>query len=140
VRAKMKGDFKSDPDCRSGLLANFKANKNCTFARRIAIIDGKEERYRMVVLNNGNFCFQVATDLTKPDSDEEDDDEHDKEEEDEEEEDEPPPPPPPPAAEAKGRKRKGAAVAVAAVAEEEAGSSTGGRPKRERKQVAKNAK
>ena len=30
----------------------------CTFVRRIAIIDGKERRYRMVLLNSGNFCFQ----------------------------------------------------------------------------------
>ena len=29
VRAKMKGDYKSDPDCRSGMLSNFKTNKNC---------------------------------------------------------------------------------------------------------------
>ena len=68
VRAKMKGDYKSDPDCRSGMLSNFKANKNCTFVRRLAIIDGKERRYRIgcaqlwqLLLPGGH-----STDLTAP--------------------------------------------------------------------------
>ena len=64
VRAKMKGDYKSDPDCRQGALAHFKSNKQCKFVRRLAIIDGKERRYRMILLNSGNFCFQLATDIT----------------------------------------------------------------------------
>ena len=136
VRAKMKGDFKSDPDCRSGLLSNFKANKNCTFARRIAIIDGKEKRYRMVVLNNGNFCFQVATDLTKTDSEEDADD--DEEDEDDDDEDGAPAPPPAPAPAPKGGgKRKRAPEKPPAEAEDEAGPSTGGRPQRARKQPTK---
>ena len=136
VRAKMKGDYKSDPDCRSGLLSNFKSNKNCTFARRLAIIDGKERRYRMVVLNNGNFCFQVATDLTKTDSDEEDADD-DEEDEDDDDEDGAPAPPPAPAPAPKGGKRKRAPEKPPAEAEEEAGPSTGGRPQRARKQPTK---
>lgn len=136
VRAKMKGDFKSDPDCRSGLLSNFKANKNCTFARRIAILDGKEKRYRMVVLNNGNFCFQVATDLTKTDSEEDADD--DEEDEDDDDEDGAPAPPPAPAPAPKGGgKRKRAPEKPPAEAEDEAGPSTGGRPQRARKQATK---
>ena len=111
-------------------------SKNCTFARRLAIIDGKERRYRMVVLNSGNFCFQVATDLTKADSDEEDDDDDDEEEDGEEEEDAPAPPPAPAPA-PKGRKRKEAPEKPPPEAEEEAGSSTGGRPQRARKQPTK---
>ena len=47
----------------AGSLANFNSNKNCTFVWLLAIIDGKERRYRMVRLNSGNFCFQLAGDL-----------------------------------------------------------------------------
>ena len=132
----MKGDYKSDPDCRSGMFANFKSNSKCVFARRLAIIDGKERRYRMVLLNSGNFCFQLATDLTATDSDEEDDDEEEDGEEEDQDDDAPAPAPAP-----KGRKRKEAPKEAPEKpppeAEEEAGSSTGGRPKRQRKQVAK---
>ena len=48
-----------------------------------------------------------------------------------------PAPAPAPAPEPKGRKRKEAPKKPQPEAEEEAGSSTGGRPKRQRKQVAK---
>ena len=137
VRAKMKGDFKSDPDCRSGMLANFKSNSKCVFARRLAIIDGKERRYRMVLLNSGNFCFQVATDLTKTDSDEEDADDDEEEEDDDDEEDDAPAPAPAPAPVPKSRKGKRAPEKPPAEAEEEAGPSTGGRPQRARKQPTK---
>ena len=40
----------------------------------------------MVLLNSGNFCFQLATDITASNSD--DDEEEDEEEEEEEDEDE----------------------------------------------------
>ena len=137
VRAKMKGDWKSDPDCRSGLLANFKSNKKCVFARRMAIIDGKEKRYRMVQLNNGNFCFQVATDLTKTDSDEEDADDDEEDEDDDDEDGAPEPAPAPAPAPKGGGKRKRAPEKAPAEAEDEAGPSTGGRPQRARKQPTK---
>ena len=133
VRAKMKGDYKCDPDCRSGELNRFKNNKQCKFVRRLAILDGKERRYRMVLLNNGNFCFQLATDITADDSEDDDDEESD---EDEEEEEAPPAPPPPPAAPKNG-KRVAAPKKAERRAAEEAGSSTDLPAKRQRKQVQK---
>ena len=133
VRAKFKGDFKSDPDCRMGNLANFKGvNRNCKFMRRLAIVDGKERRYRMVLLNSGNYCFQMATDISGDDSEEEDDDE-----EDDEDEEEAPAPPPPPAAAAKNGKRAVAPKKAEPPAAEEAGSSSDLPAKRQRRQVQK---
>ena len=137
VRAKFKGDFKSDPDCRMGNLANFKGVKrNCKFMRRLAIVDGKERRYRMVLLNSGNYCFQLATDITADDS--EDEDEEDSEEEGEKEEAEKAPPPVAiaPAAPKNG-KRPAAPKKAEPKAAEGAGSSTDLPPKRSRKQVQK---
>ena len=81
ARAQMPGDFKADPDCRSGILSNFKGNNQCKFRRRMAIIDGKHTRYRMVLLNNGKYCFQVGYDVTG-DGDSDDDDDDDDEEDD----------------------------------------------------------
>ena len=78
ARAQMPGDFKADPDCRSGILSNFKGNNQCKFRRRMAIIDGKHTRYRMVLLNNGKYCFQVGYDVTG-DGDSDDDDDDDEE-------------------------------------------------------------
>jgi len=133
VRAKLKGDFKSDPDCRMGNLSNFKGvNRNCKFQRRLAIVDGKERRYRMVLLNSGNYCFQMATDISGDDSEEEDDDE-----EDDEDEEEAPAPPPPPAAAAKNGKRAVAPKKAEPPAAEEAGSSSDLPAKRQRRQVQK---
>ena len=133
VRAKFKGDFKSDPDCRMGNLANFKGvNRNCKFMRRLAIVDGKERRYRMVLLNSGNYCFQMATDISGDDSEEEDDDE-----EDEQDEEEAPAPPPPPAAVPKNGKRAVAPKKAEPPAAEEAGSSSALPAKRQRRQVQK---
>ena len=77
-RKHMPGDFKADPDCRSGILNNFKGNNECKFRRRMAIIDGKHTRYRMVLLNNGKYCFQVGYDVTG-DGDSDDDDDDDEE-------------------------------------------------------------
>ena len=77
-RKHMPGDFKADPDCRSGILNNFKGNIECKFRRRMAIIDGKHTRYRMVLLNNGKYCFQVGYDVTG-DGDSDDDDDDDEE-------------------------------------------------------------
>ena len=58
--------------CLRGPRASaFVQNKKCTFVRRLAIIYGKERHYRMVLLNTGNVCFQLATDITAGDSDEE---------------------------------------------------------------------
>ena len=131
VRAKLKRDYKSDPDCRQGALANFKSNKNCMFVRRLAIIDGKERRYRMVKLNSGNVCFQLATDITSPGSDDED-------EVSDSEEEEPggaPPAPPPPPAASKKLKRAAAPKEAEPRAAEGASSSTEVPPKRQRKQV-----
>ena len=130
----MKGDYKCDPDCRSGELNKFKNNKQCKFVRRLAILDGKERRYRMVLLNNGNFCFQLATDITADDSDDDDDDDDD---DGEEEEEEAPPPPPPPPAAPKNGKRVAAPKKAEPRAAEEAGSSTDLPAKRQRKQVQK---
>ena len=129
----MKGDYKCDPDCRSGELNRFKNNKQCKFVRRLAILDGKERRYRMVLLNNGNFCFQLATDITADDSEDDDDEESDG---DEEEEEAPPAPPPPPAAPKNG-KRVAAPKKAQPRAAEKAGSSTDLPAKRQRKQVQK---
>ena len=117
-----------------GQLANFKSNRHCKFMRRLAIIDGKERRYRMVLLNNGNNCFQMATDITGDDSHDEDDEEDD---EDEEEEGAPPAPPPPPPAAPKNSKRAAAPKKAEPSAAEGASSSTEVPAKRVRKQVQK---
>ena len=131
VRAKFKGDYKSDPDCRMGSLSNFKGvNRNCKFQRRLAIVDGKERRYRMVLLNSGNYCFQMATDISGDDSEEEDDDQ-----DDDQDEEEAPAPPPPPAPAPKNRKRAVAPKKPEPPAAEEAGSSSDPPAKRSRKQV-----
>ena len=130
VRAKFKGDFKSDPDCRMGNLANFKGNRNCKFVRRLAIVDGKERRYRMVLLNSGNYCFQMATDISGDDSEEEDDDQ-----EDDQDEEEAPAPPPPPAPAPKNGKRAVAPKKAEPPAAAEAGSSSDVPAKRQRRQV-----
>ena len=132
VRAKLKGDFKSDPDCRQGALANFKSNKECKFVRRLAIVDGKERRYRMVLLNSGNYCFQMATDISGDDSEEEDDDQ-----EDDQDEEEAPAPPPPPAPAPKNGKRAVAPKKAEPPAAAEAGSSSDVPAKRQRRQVQK---
>ena len=131
VRAKLKRDYKSDPDCRQGALANFKSNKNCMFVRRLAIIDGKERRYRMVKLNSGNVCFQLATDITSPDSE----DEGEEEDSDEEGAAGPPPPPSPPPPAPKNGKRAAAPKKAEPRAAEGASSSTEVPAKRQRKQV-----
>ena len=133
----MKGDFKSDPDCRSGMLSNFKTNKNCSFARRLAIIDGKERRYRMVFLNSGNFCFQLATDITAPTSDDEEEDDEEEDEEDAEDEEEPSAPAAAPAPEPKSRKRAAAPKKADPMAAEAEAQPPGDRAKRQRKQVEK---
>ena len=133
VRSKLKGDFKSDPDCRMGNLANFKGvNRNCKFMRRLAIVDGKERRYRMVLLNSGNYCFQMATDISGDDSEEEDDDDDD----DNEDEEDAPAPPPPPAA-PKDKKRAAAPKEAEPSAAEGASSSTEVPAKRVRRQTQK---
>ena len=127
VRAKLKGDYKSDPDCRMGQLANFKGvNRHCKFMRRLAIVDDKERRYRMVLLNSGNYCFQMATDITADDSQEEDDDEDD---DNEEEEGAPPA--------AKNSKRAAAPKKAEPSAAEGASSSTEVPAKRVRRQTQK---
>ena len=97
-------------------------------------VPGKERRYRMVLLNNGNFCFQLATDITADDS--EDEDEEDSEEEGEKEEAEKAPPPVAiaPAAPKNG-KRPAAPKKAEPKAAEGAGSSNEVPPKRQRRQV-----
>ena len=114
-----------------GQLANFKGvNRHCKFMRRLAIIDGKERRYRMVLLNNGNYCFQMATDISGDDSEEEDDDDGD----DNEDEEDAPGPLPPPAA-PKNKKRAAAPKVAEPSAAEGASSSIEVPAKRSRKQV-----
>ena len=78
-----------------------------------------------------NYCFQLATDITASDSDEEEDDDEDDEEEEKMRQRSQRRRSP------KSLKRAAAAKKAEPKAAEGAGPSTGGRPKRQRKQVEK---
>ena len=89
----------------------------------------------MVQLNSGNFCFQLATDITAAsDSEEEDEDEEDEAEREGEEAEKAPPPVAIAPAAPKNGKRPAAPKKAEPKAAEGAGSSTDLPPKRSRKQ------
>ena len=104
-RKHMPGDFKADPDCRSGILNNFKGNIECKFRRRMAIIDGKQTRYRIIALNNKKYCLQIGYEMGADGSsdDDSDDDKDGEEKEVEKPAAAPPAQPQPAAASARGK-------------------------------------